>query len=127
MASGGGARAAVGVDDLLRLLQRRAHAPVAGRSHAGGGVREGIEVTQGMPCVLGGMAQVTIRRRRKERLRRHGWTRGAKYLVVHRRPGYPLVGCSPAEPTSVSPGVKTIPRSGRSRQEHRKVADQEVR
>ena len=38
------------------------------------------------------------------RLRRHGWTRGAKYLVVHRRPDYPLAGCVPAEPASVSPG-----------------------
>jgi hypothetical protein len=40
----------------------------------------------------------------KEKLRRHGWTRGAKYLVVHRRPDYPLAGCVPAEPASVSPG-----------------------
>jgi hypothetical protein len=43
-------------------------------------------------------------RGRKKRLRRHGWTRGAKYLVVHRRPDYPLAGCVPAEPASVSPG-----------------------
>jgi hypothetical protein len=27
---------------------------------------------------------------------------------AHRRPGYPLVGCAPAEPTSVSPGVAMI-------------------
>ncbi len=40
----------------------------------------------------------------KKRLRRHGWTRGAEHLVVHRRPSYPLVGCVPAEPTSVSHG-----------------------
>lgn len=43
-------------------------------------------------------------RGRKKRLRRHGWTRGAEYLVVHRRPDYPLAGCVPAEPASVSPG-----------------------
>ena len=42
--------------------------------------------------------------RGQKRLRRHGWTRGAKYLVVHRRPDYPLAGCVPAEPASVSPG-----------------------
>jgi hypothetical protein len=40
----------------------------------------------------------------KKRLRRHGWTYGAKYLVVHRRPDYPSTGCVPAEPASVSPG-----------------------
>ena len=40
----------------------------------------------------------------EERPRGHGWTRGAEYLVVHRRPGYPLVGCVPAEPASVSSG-----------------------
>jgi hypothetical protein len=27
-----------------------------------------------------------------------------KYPVVHRRPDYPLIGCVPAEPISVSPG-----------------------
>ena len=59
MASGGGAGVGDGVDDLLRVLQRRADAPVAGGSHAGRGLREGIEITQGMPCVLGGMAPVT--------------------------------------------------------------------
>src|SRR5260370_23956380 len=111
MASGGGADAAIGFDDLLRLVQRRALARVAGGSHAGRGLRKRIEITQGMPCVLGGMAPVTTAGGRKERLRRHGWTRGAKYLVVHRRPSYPLAGCSPAEPTSVSPGALTIPES----------------
>ena len=46
-----------------------------------------------------------------------GWTRGAKYLVVHRRPDYPLAGCVPAEPASVSPGVRTVPRGGSSGQD----------
>src|SRR5450755_1475141 len=59
MASGDGAGVGGGVDDLLRVLQRGAVAPVAGGSHACRGVREGIEITPGMPCVLGGMAQVS--------------------------------------------------------------------
>src|ERR1700716_1068222 len=59
MASGSGAGAGRGVDDLLRLLQRATDAPVAGGSNACRGVREGIEITQGMPCVLGGMTQVS--------------------------------------------------------------------
>src|SRR5450755_689728 len=29
------------------------------------------------------------------------------------RPSYPLAGCSPAEPTSVSPGEKSIPQACR--------------
>jgi hypothetical protein len=33
---------------------------------------------------------------------------GAQAPSAHRRPGYPLVGCAPAEPTSVSPGVAMI-------------------
>lgn len=45
---------------------------------------------------------------RKERLRGHGWTRGAEYLVVRRRPDYPLAGCVPAEPASVSPGKGNV-------------------
>jgi hypothetical protein len=28
--------------------------------------------------------------------------------IVHRRPGYPLSGCVPAEPDSVSPGDATV-------------------
>ncbi len=31
--------------------------------------------------------------------------------LAHRRPGYPLVGCSPAEPTAVSPGATDVPQS----------------
>ena len=108
MASGGGAGVGGGVDDLLRVLQRPAIASVVGGSNAGRSVREEIEITQGMPCVLKGMPPVTTAGGRNERLRRHGWTRGVKYLVVHRRPGYPLIGCSPAEPTSVSLGEKSI-------------------
>ncbi len=46
-------------DDLLRLLQRGEDASVAGGSNASRGVREGIEIRRGMPCVLGGMAQVS--------------------------------------------------------------------
>src|SRR5262245_40148862 len=34
--------------------------------------------------------------------------RGEDGLSAHRRPGYPLSGCVPAEPDSVSPGGKTI-------------------
>src|ERR1017187_6859337 len=59
MASGGGAGVGRGVDDLLRLLQRTTDPPVVGGLHACRGVREGIEITQGMQCVLGGMAQVS--------------------------------------------------------------------
>jgi hypothetical protein len=59
MASGGGAGVGRGVDDLLRVLQRGAVASVVGGSNAGGGVREEIKIAQGMPCVLGGMAQVS--------------------------------------------------------------------
>src|ERR1700691_774691 len=59
MASGGGAGVGGGFDDLLRVLQRPAIASVVGGSNAGGGVREEIEITPGMPCVLGGMAQVS--------------------------------------------------------------------
>ena len=127
MASGSGAGAAIGIDDVLRLLQRRAFTPVVGGSHAGRGLRKRIAFTQGMLCVLGGMAPVTTAGGRKKRLRRHGWTRGAKYLVVHRRPSYPLVGCSPAGPTSVSPGALTTPESVLRKQEHRRAGGREAR
>src|SRR5262245_56698375 len=30
--------------------------------------------------------------------------------LAHRRPGYPLSGCSPAEPGSVSPGAVNVPK-----------------
>src|SRR5215475_2934204 len=33
---------------------------------------------------------------------------GACAPLAHRRPGYPLSGCSPAEPDSVSPGATTV-------------------
>ena len=32
--------------------------------------------------------------------------------LAHRRPGYPLTGCSPAEPASVSPGGQRVASSG---------------
>jgi hypothetical protein len=55
-------------------------------------------------------------RARKKRLRRHGWTRGAKHLVVHRRPDYPLAGCVPAEPASVSPGANKVTKKFAAKQ-----------
>ena len=59
MASGGGASAGLGAEDVLRFLQRAADAPIAGGSNACRGVRKGVEITQGMPCILEGMAQVS--------------------------------------------------------------------
>src|SRR5262245_59224067 len=59
MASGSGASATVGADDLLRLLQRSAHASVAGRSYARASVRARLAGSEVMTCVLRGMAQVT--------------------------------------------------------------------
>ena len=38
-------------------------------------------------------------------------SRGPDAPLVHRRPGYPLPGCVPAEPDSVSPGPLIIPPS----------------
>ena len=38
---------------------------------------------------------------------------GADAPLAHRRPGYPLSGCVPAEPDSVSPDNFTIPNSER--------------
>src|ERR1019366_3836780 len=105
-----GAGVGCGVDDLLRVLQRGAFAPVAEGSNAGGGVREGIEVTQGMLCVLGGMTQVSDGRER-----RGPWSDDARGQApsAYLRPSYPLAGCSPAEPTSVSLGKKAIPQPWR--------------
>src|ERR1700748_2938358 len=41
---------------------------------------------------------------------------GGGRLQMHRwrtrRPGYPLAGCSPAEPASVSPGDRDVPEEG---------------
>ena len=37
---------------------------------------------------------------------------GADAPLARRRPGYPLVGCAPAEPTSVSPGGRRLPARG---------------
>ena len=54
------------VDELLRVLQRGADAPVVGGSHAGRGLWEGTTLTQGRQCVLGGMAQVSDGRGGKE-------------------------------------------------------------
>jgi hypothetical protein len=38
-----------------------------------------------------------------------GWGPPQGVPSVHRRPDYPLVGCAPAEPASVSPGVVKLP------------------
>src|SRR5437588_6055168 len=42
----------------------------------------------------------------------HHKGQGARWKrpLAHRRPGYPLAGCSPAEPTSVSPGDVDVPQ-----------------
>src|SRR5438270_13796780 len=37
------------------------------------------------------------------------------------RPGYPLAGCSPAEPASVSPGAEVIPLGTGERQTNRRL------
>ncbi len=64
-----------------------------------------------MRCVLRGMAQVTNSGcARKDSAGMVGPAEPSTWLV-HLRPGYPLAGCSPAEPASVSPGVKAIPEA----------------
>src|SRR5438477_8614878 len=40
---------------------------------------------------------------------------------ARRRPGYPLAGCTPAEPASVSPGVTKLPHE--SRQARKRVKE----
>src|SRR5438477_10892639 len=42
----------------------------------------------------------------------HHKGQGARWKrpLAHRRPGYPLAGCSPAEPTSGSPGDVDVPQ-----------------
>jgi len=106
-----GAGADGGFDDLLRLLQRAAVAPVAGGSDTGRGLWAGIEVEEALRCVLGGMAPVP---EGQETAPGPPTWRGhlAVALSVHRRPSYPLAGCSPAEPASVSPGAKAIHQGG---------------
>ena len=42
-----------------------------------------------------------------------GRHRGSDAPLAHRRPGYPLSGCFPAEPDSVSPSNLRIPPRGR--------------
>lgn len=59
MASGSGAGAAVGIENLLRL-QRRAFTPIAGESNASGSVRKRLAGSEVNRSILGGMAQVTI-------------------------------------------------------------------
>ena len=39
-------------------------------------------------------------------------SQGPSVPWAHRRPGYPLSGCVPAEPDSVSPGQKRLPKEG---------------
>jgi putative transposase len=64
--------------------------PVAGLPHAGGSVS----------CVFRGIAPASAGEGEKS-----PWAQG-EAPAARRRPGYPLVGCSPAEPTSVSPGSR---------------------
>ena len=50
-----------------------------------------------------------VLKRHNSGVRKGKWSRGHQVprhqgLSAHRRPGYALVGCAPAEPTSVSPG-----------------------
>src|ERR1700685_2417469 len=108
MASRGGAGVGSRVDELLRVLQRGAFASVAGGSDACRGVRKGIEITRGTLCVLGGMAQESDGRER-----RGPWSNDTRGQApsAYLRPSYPLAGCSPAEPTSVSPGEEAIPQA----------------
>ena len=56
---------AAGLTTYFGYYNEATDAPVAGGSHARRGVREGIEITPGMPCVLGGMAQVSDGRGRR--------------------------------------------------------------
>src|SRR5579863_3059995 len=56
-------------------------------------------------CVLGGIAPASEGGEESP----WPWERpGARAPSARLRPGYPLVGCSPAEPTSVSPGVRGV-------------------
>ena len=48
----------------------------------------------------------------KKRLRIEGPTQSPT-PSAYRRPSYPLAGCSPAEPTTISPGEKAIPQGCR--------------
>src|SRR5229473_6833708 len=91
MASRGGGGVDGGLDELLRVLQRATDTPVAGGSNACRGVREGIEITQGMPCVLRGMTQVSDGRER-----RGPWSDDARDQApsAYLRPSYPLAGRS---------------------------------
>lgn len=52
---------------------------------------------------------------------------GAATPSARRRPGYPLAGCSPAEPASVSPGrFRLSQRSARLQEQERRRADQRI-
>src|SRR5450755_3531589 len=44
---------------------------------------------------------------------RSGWPIRSPTPSAYLRPSYPLAGCSPAEPASVSPGEKAIPQACR--------------
>src|SRR5258706_15423877 len=48
----------------------------------------------------------------KKRLR-IGWPTQSPTPSAYLRPSFPLAGCSPAEPASVSPGTKAIPQACR--------------
>src|SRR5262249_47421435 len=72
----------------------------------------------GRTAEVPGTGEVRFRRHgsgdRRERNRAPDHQRGqgpaGDVPSVHRRPGYPLTGCAPAEPASVSPGGKKVTR-----------------
>jgi len=75
---------------------------------------EGVRRRVPCRCVFGGMALASEGREKKSP--RGGWPRGGA-PSARRRPGYPLVGCTPAEPTSVWPGMFKVSRRARGSQE----------
>src|ERR1051326_119780 len=106
---------------LLPVLQRRALAPGVRLSDPGSGVRRRSRRTWLGATLASGVSHRKVRRRvfggiapaadsRKESPRAAGPEGLA--LSARRRPGYPLAGCAPAEPASVSPGTFTVRRSG---------------
>ena len=104
MASRHGASVAWWIGKVLRVLQPSAIPPIAGQSYAGGSLWRETEVEERLQCVLRGMAQVSDGKKRPLVSRTQGPRSPSAYL----RPGYPLAGCSPAEPASVSPGEQAI-------------------
>jgi len=50
-----------------------------------------------------------------------GWPTQGPTPSAYLRPSYPLAGCSPAEPTSVSPGETAIPQTCRASKVNHKL------